>query len=184
MTEKLKQLIPGWETIKRLDELREAESRRIDQLASIRQTHVEEKFRDFDIKYQIQFTAAKEAVGIASVAQKELVAQALEGTKEAINKSDGATDKRFELLSEKIGGIAETISKNTGAQGIYVTHSDLAVVVDKIQTGFSDAMKPVVAFMNAQQGQQKGIDSSWGIIAGVVGFVSTVILLVLRMIGK
>src|ERR1035437_1848236 len=102
------------EAISRVDDLRHSEVRRID-----------EKIKDSDSKYQIQFSAAKEALGIALVAQEKATAQALEGTKDAINKADTNTDKRFTLLSEKIDAVIETTNRNTGERGIYVTHSDL-----------------------------------------------------------
>jgi len=83
-------------------ELRESETRRVDELAILREKHIADKFRDENEKYQIQFSAAKEALGIALVAQEKSTAQALDGTKEAIVKNDANTDKRFDLLSEKI----------------------------------------------------------------------------------
>lgn len=152
------------EAVNRIDDLRNAEVKRID-----------EKIYAGDVKYQIQFNAAKEAVGIALIAQEKAVAAALEGTREAINKADATTDKRFDLLSEKIDGIGETISKNTGAQGIYVTHTDLSVAMDKLQTNIEATLRPVVTFMNSQTGRDKGISSSWGVALGGVGFIATII---------
>src|ERR1035437_1142814 len=94
------------EVVKRQDDLREGEFHRID-----------EKIALIDTKVQTQFNSAKEAVGIASVAQEKAMAAALEGTKDAINKADVNTDKRFDSLSEKIDGIAQTMSKNSGQSG-------------------------------------------------------------------
>jgi hypothetical protein len=168
------------ESIRRIDALRESEIKRID-----------EKFKDSDIKYQIQFNAAKEALGIALIAQEKATAAALEGTKEAITKADVATDKRFELLSEKIDGVSKVLSQNTGAQGIYVTHADLSVFGEKLQTSFEEALKPLVsqvntltAAQNSMQGRSSGFSASWGIIIGAVGLTSTIILLGLRLSGK
>src|ERR1035437_2951068 len=126
------------ESIERLDDLRKVEIRRID-----------ERIDASDDKYQVQFNSAKDAVSIALIAQEKAVAAALEGTKEAINKADVTTDKRFDLLSEKIDGIGESISKSAGAQGIYVTHSDLSTEMEKLRNSFETMLLPVVAFMNA-----------------------------------
>ena len=161
------------ETVNRIDSLHEVEIKRID-----------EKFEDSDIKYQIQFNAAKEALGIALIAQEKATAAALEGTKEAITKADVATDKRFELLSEKIDGVSKVLSQNTGAQGIYVTHSDLSTEMEKLRLSFEGMLSPVVTFMNSSQGKSQGFSASWGIILGAVGLTSTVILLGLRLFGK
>lgn len=145
------------ERITRFNELREADVKRID-----------EKFKDTYNTYQIQFTGAKEAVAIASTAQEKLVAQALDGTKEAINKADTATDKRFELLSEKINGLSETLNKNAGAQGIYVTHSDLSSEMEKLRTSFEAMLRPVKTFMDGQLGQQKGAGTSWQTMVTII----------------
>lgn len=145
------------ERINRFNDLRELDVKRIDEI-----------FKATDIKYQIQFNAAKDALGIALIAQEKQTAAALEGTKEAINKADVATDKRFSLLSEKIDGVVETINKNTGSQGIYVTHTDLSVSLDKLQTNIETALRPVIAFMNSQQGQSKGAGTSWQSMVTIV----------------
>lgn len=180
-----------YEATQRFDDLQKAEVKRIDaQLNNLEKTSGIISIRDYfnlkidlkDDKVQSQFTSAKEAVGIASTAQEKAMAAALEGTKDALNKADVNNDKRFGSISEKIDGIADTMSKNTGASGLYVTHSDLATVVDKIQTGFKTSMesfeislKPIFAFMNSQTGQQKGISGSWGVALGIFGLVSTIL---------
>lgn len=151
-------------SIRRIDDLNEAEQKRID-----------EKFKDSDVKYQIQFTAAKEAVGIASTAQEKLVAQALDGTKEAISKADINTDKRFSLLSEKIDGLNSTMNKTSGERGIYVTHNDLSNELEKLRISFETMLRPVVTFMNNQTGRDNGIGISWGVVLGVVGLLSGLI---------
>lgn len=158
------------DSIKRVDDLRAAESHRVDG----RFETITDKFKDYDTKYQIQFTAAKEAVGIASTAQEKLVAQALDGAKEAINKADVATDKRFELLSEKITTLSDTLSKNAGAQGIYVTHTDLSVEMEKLRSSFETMLRPVITFMNSAQGTGKGRQDMYGWITSGILFLIVV----------
>ena len=159
------------ESFKRIDYLRESETKRID-----------EKIRDSDTKYQIQFSAAEKALGIALTAQEKQVAAALEGTKEAIVKNDANTDKRFDLLSEKIDGIANTISKTSGERVIYVTHNDLAVFGEKLQASFEDALKPLISQVNSltaaqsnQQGRSSGLSTGWATLLGSVGLISGLI---------
>lgn len=162
--------------VKRQDDLRDAETHRIDHDIE----RLDDKFKDSNEKYQIQFNAAKEALGIALIAQEKAVAAALEGTKEAINKADIATDKRFSLLSEKIDGVVETINKNTGSQGIYVTHSEFTTGLEKLQTSIESLIRPVIAFQNAQTGQQKGVDASWTKLVTIIGITATVITLLIK----
>lgn len=146
------------------------ETKRIDE----RFKDVDEKFRDNDIKYQIQFNAAKEALGIALIAQEKAVAAALDSTKEAIGKAEIATDKRFDLLSEKIDGVSETLNKNTGAQGVYVTHVDLSAEMEKLRTSFETMLNPVITFMNNSTGQKTGVSNSWGLVLSIAGLISII----------
>jgi hypothetical protein len=172
------------EAIKRIDALREVESK-----------HIDEKFRDTKEYFVLsiadtvlasnqRFEAQQLALKDALIAQEKAVAAALAGTKEAIIKNDANTDKRFDLLSEKIDSIADTINKSTGAQGIYVTHSDLSTEMEKLRISFEGMLRPVVSFMNSAQGGKAGVSSAWGYVVGSVGLVSTVILLGLRLSGN
>ena len=146
--------------VDRINDLRKVEVRRID-----------EKIDASNDKYQIQFADSKEAVNTAFIAQEKAIAAALAGTKEAINKSDTTTDKRFDLLSEKIDGIGETLSKSAGAQGIYVTQPDLTMALDKLQNNIEVTLRPVVAFMNSQTGRAESAATNWtqvGIVGGII----------------
>lgn len=178
--------------IERIDDLRKAEVKRID-----------EKIDSNDVKYQGQFASAKEAIGIALISQEKAQATDRESTKDAINKADVNTDKRFDAISDKIDTIAEAISKNSGAQGIYVTHSDLSIVIDKFRADIEAMFRPVITFMNSQQGKEGvtdpifsklaekidslvtsrsentgksiGVSSLWGTILGGVGLIATIL---------
>lgn len=156
----------------RLDDLRKVEIRRID-----------EKIDATDVKYQIQFDAAKDAVNTAFIAQEKAISAALIGTKEAITKSDTTTDKRFDLLSEKIDGVIESINKSSGAQGIYVTHTDLSVEMEKLRTSFETMLRPVITFMNAQTGRSDGFNQGWLYLVGGAGIVSVIITLGVFLTG-
>lgn len=160
---------------KNVIELVEASIRRLDDLSESRAKYVDEKIRDKDVQYQFQFTSAKEAVGIALIAQEKAVAAALDGTREAINKADITTDKRFDLLSEKIDGVLGTINKNVGERGIYVTHTDLNIAMDKLQSSIEATLRPVVTFMNAQGGKSSGLNAGWIYLVGAISLIGTIV---------
>ena len=140
--------------------------KRLDDISDVRTKSFDEKIHDKDVQYQLQFNSAKEAVSIALIAQEKAVAAALEGTKEAINKADINTDKRFSLLSEKIDGITSSMSKSSGERGIYVTHTDLNIAMDKLQSSIEATLRPVVTFMNSQTGSKTGMADLAGWIFG------------------
>lgn len=174
---------------KNVIELVDASIKRLDDLANLREKYedarekyIQDKIKDKDSQYQLQFASAKEAVGIALVAQEKAVAAALEGTREAINKADINTDKRFSLLSEKIDGITTTMNKSTGERGIYVTHSDLAQEMEKLRTSFEAMLRPVVTFMNSQTGRSSGIGMGWAWVLGGIGALGGITALVLNAI--
>ena len=171
----------------RLDDLRKAEVKRID-----------DKIAEKDEKYQIQFADSKEAVVAALIT-----------TKEAITKADQANEKRFDAVNEtnsklneqqaklltrteyesnhkslieKIDGVESRINRTEGASNVYVTQNDLNVVVDKItelikqgQVSNQLALQPVIAFMNSQTGKSQGISSSWGVMLGAMGLIGTIL---------
>lgn len=159
------------DAVERIDDLRKTEVRRID-----------EKIDANDVKYQIQFSSAKEAVAIASTAQEKSMTASFEGTKDAINKADVNTDKRFEAISQKIDGVSELLNKNAGAQGIYVTHNDLNVEMEKLRVSFEAMLRPVVTFMNSQTGKTQGVDMSWSRAAMVIAAAATIITLLVKFI--
>jgi hypothetical protein len=181
MPEKIQTANPPDPTIN-VRELIDEATGRVDDLRAVEVRRLDEKISASDDKYQIQFNAAKEAVGIALIAQEKEVASALEGTREAISKADATTDKRFDLLSEKIDGVMEIISKSTGAQGIYVTHSDLDIAMDRLQASIEATLRPVVTFMNNSQGQQRGVSSSWGVLIAVIGATSAIVAVLSRFL--
>lgn len=160
------------EATESLNNLQKSEVRRINDMSDMRERHFHEEIANKDIQYQIQFTSAKEAV-----------AAALGGTRDAINKADINTDKRFSLLSEKIDGITNTMNKTSGERGIYVTHSDLSSEMEKLRTSFESMLRPVVTFMNSTTGEKEEVKSVWGYVVGAVGLTSTIILLILRLMG-
>jgi len=163
-------------------ELIEASIRRLDDIHNLDIERLDQKIGGKDVQYQIQFESSKEAAAQrfeaqqlalkdALISQEKAVAAALEGTKEAIIKNDANTDKRFDLLSEKIDGVIETTSKGLGERGIYVTHADLSGEMEKLRLSFEGMLRPVVTFMNSNQGTGKGRQDMYGWIAGGVMFL-------------
>ena len=125
-----------------------------------------------------RFDAQQLALNDALRSQEKQTASAYEGTKEAINKADTNTDKRFSLLSEKIDGITMTMNKSTGERGIYVTHSDLSIEMEKLRTSIETTLRPVVAFMNSQVGTGTGYEKMYGWIAtGIVVLISIAVFI-------
>lgn len=190
----------------RLDDLRKAEVRRID-----------EKIESNDDKYQIQFSDSKEAI-----------LTALATVKESGNKADSANEKRFDAvndstsklseqqakllarteyetghaaLTEKIDGVESRINRTEGVSSFYVTHSDLTNALDNQSNKFELMLRPVITYMNSQSGKEavtdpamveltkavkdlvgtksQGISASWSILLGAVGLISTIIGIVL-----
>ena len=136
-----------------------------------------------------RFDAQQLALKDALISQEKAVAAALDSTKEAIGKAEIATDKRFDLLSEKIDGVHDVLNKNVGAQGVYVTHTDLTAALDKLQTSIEITLRPVVTFMNSQTGKDIGASNKsnsivQGIVTGsvILGIFGTIITFVIKFI--
>lgn len=155
--------------VSRQDDLRNIESMRLHHDIETEIKHLYEKFKDDDTKYQIQFSGAKDAVGIALIAQEKAVAAALDAAKEATTKSETAMDKRFDLVSEKIDGVTNILNKSSGATGSYVTHEDLNNAIEKLQLSIETQLRPVVNFMQTQSGRGSGQKDMTGwIVSGIL----------------
>jgi len=148
---------------------------RIDDLANVETRRVNEKIESVVLAANQRFEAQQLALKDALISQEKAVAAALEGTKEAITKNDANTDKRFDLLSEKIDGVMGALNKNVGERGIYVTHSDLSVEMEKLRTSFETMLRPLVTFMNSQQGKSSGLNSGWIYLIGAISLIGTII---------
>ncbi len=115
-----------------------------------------------------RFADADKAIAAALIAQEKQVSASLESTKEAITKAEASADKRFDLLSEKISEVSDLLNKATGQNGVYVTHEDLSLSLDKLQTNLETTLNPLVAFMNAQQGSKNASNTSFSQIITII----------------
>lgn len=176
------------EATERLDDLRKAEVKRID-----------EKITSNDEKYQIQFADSEKAVISALIA-----------TKENGNKADQTNEKRFDAVNEsysklseqqtkllarteyesnhralieKIDGVESRINRTEGASNIYVTQTDLTTALDNQSTKFEIMLRPVVTFMNSQQGKSSGLSQGWGFAFGVVGIIIAILTVMFKLFG-
>jgi len=66
--------------------------------------------------------------------------------------------------------------KNLAASGIYATNADLANVVEKMEK----TLKPIIEFVNTQQGATKGSEITWGKIFGSIGALGVIIGIIVK----
>jgi hypothetical protein len=166
---------------KNVRELVELTVKRIDDLATVREKNTENTFRDRKDYYDLKINDTANMAAQRFEAQDKAINAALDGTKEAINKADVNTDKRFSLLSEKIDGITNTMNKSTGERGIYVTHSDLSVEMEKLRNSFEIMLRPVVTFMNSQTGKEDESKNIWAYIIALAGIALAIVALILKI---
>lgn len=171
-------------------ELVDTSIRRLDDIRQIEVNRITDRIDANDVKYQMQFNAAKDNVSIALIAQEKAVAAALDAAKEATSKSEISMDKRFDLLSKKIDELMEIINKNTGAQGIYVTHNDLNNSFDKFRIDIETMLRPVITkveqlstVQNTNTGKGEGMTRMYGWIVGGVLFLITIASFIINFSG-
>jgi hypothetical protein len=68
--------------------------------------------------------------------------------------------------------------KSLAASGIYATNADLAVVVEKMEK----TLKPIIEFVNAQQGATSGNQITWGKIYSSIGIAGVIVGLLLHFV--
>src|ERR1035437_9573995 len=125
-----------------------------------------------------RFDAQQLALKDALIAQEKGTSVALVNTEKAIDKAAANTDKRFDELSDKITGAIDTINRSTGAQGVYVTHTDLSGEMEKLRVSFESMLRPVITFMNEKQGSGTGIKDLGGMAATAISVLVAVALLI------
>ena len=79
--------------------------------------------------------------------------------------------------------------KNLEASGIYVTNADLQTVMSQLstnQSNFADkmenALKPLVEYVNGQQGATSGNQITWGKIFSSIGVAGIIVGLLLHFV--
>lgn len=155
--------------VERLDDLRNNEVKRL-----------EDKIDNNDKKYQIEFNAAKEAVTKSETATDKRF-DAIAITTRNLEDSQSKLITRNEYISahqgliDKVDSVIDRINRTEGASGIFVTQTDLNTSIEKLNTSIQATLKPVVDFMNSEQGRNRGISSVWGVILGTAGFLAAII---------
>lgn len=68
--------------------------------------------------------------------------------------------------------------KNLAASGVYATNADLASVVDK----FERTVKPIIEYVNSQQGRSQGVELTIGKLFGSIAAVGVIIGIIVKFI--
>lgn len=68
--------------------------------------------------------------------------------------------------------------KNLAASGVYATNADLASVVDK----FEKTVKPIIEYVNSQQGKSQGVELTIGKIFASIAAVGVVIGIIVKFL--
>jgi len=68
--------------------------------------------------------------------------------------------------------------KNLAASGVYATNADLASVVDK----FEKSIKPLIEYVNSQQGVEKGVALTTGKLFAIIGAVGVIVGVIVKFL--
>lgn len=154
-----------------------------------------------------RFADNQKAVETALLAQEKAVNTALLAAKEAVIKAEILTDKRFDSVNEtvtqvtgqnanllpraeyvanhkalddKIEVINNTMSKTSSERGLYATHADVAAAVE----GITNTIKPIVEYINRQQGQASGSQITMGKIYATLGAFTAILGVLIYMASQ
>jgi N-methylhydantoinase B/oxoprolinase/acetone carboxylase alpha subunit len=146
--------------------------------------YVDTRFDAIILNASQRFDAQQLALKDALLAQEKGTSLALVNTEKAIDKAAANTDKRFDELSDKISTAIDSINKSTGASAIYVTHTDLSSEMEKLRVSFEGMLRPVVTFMNSQNGKSDEGKNIWAYVVTAISLIISIILFALRLGGK
>jgi predicted transcriptional regulator len=117
---------------------------------------------------KLAFSAQETGMQTAFAAQKEAVAAALAAAKEAGSKAESYSEKRFDLIAEKIDDNMKAIMLKIEA--------NMKEVSDKISI--------LSTASTTQVSQKVGLQSGWSYLVVGISTFSTIVLLLLRLLGK
>lgn len=170
---------------------------------------VEQRFAENQKAVDIALSNQEKAVAIAFVSQEKSVSTALQAAKEAVVKAEILTDKRFDAVSEavsqvstktsdllpraeyaanhkalddKIEVINNVLNKTTGDRNLYVTFAELdsklTIVVERMES----TMKPIIEYVNRQQGSVSGSRLTMGRLFAVIAATGVIIGVIVSLI--
>jgi hypothetical protein len=138
--------------------------------------------REMDSKFVPAPTLDARYAGIVLMieAVRDASMTANQTAKEAVNKAETASEKRFDGVNE----FRQTLADQ---QRTLMPRSEVDVIIkgleDKIaaqnQT-ISDQNGRIIALASAQSGQKQGIKDGWGLAVGIVGFVLVILSIMAR----
>jgi hypothetical protein len=146
-----------------------------DPLARSEINHLRELIQSNDKRYEQRFDAQEKAVGAALAAQKELSAQALANSKEAITKADVSTEKRFEAVNEFRSTLRDQ-------QNTFMTRKEAEASMAELTRQVRDLQ----ARVDKAEGQGSGAWNLWVLIGGGVVLLVGVLGILIRFmtLGK
>jgi hypothetical protein len=140
---------------------------------------VDNRFGDYDLRYQQRFDAQTKALDAALAAAKDAVNTALVAAEKATSKAEAAADKRFESVNE----FRQTLTDQTGT---FLPRSEaearmtaLSEKIDDLKTATAAALATVDVRLAANAAKGQGMSQLWGVILGAAGLVSIIVSLFL-----
>ncbi len=125
-------------------------------------TNVNERVADLDMRLSWRFEAAEKAV-----------AAAFESNQAAIEKSEAATERRFESVNEFRAALGD------------VTHRSMPRAEADVRfQSFTDELHKVDKRMEAMTGKAAGAQLSWGYLVGAVGMAASLAVLIFAFLGS
>ena len=151
-------------------------------LISANDRRYEQRFAASQQAMDVGFAAAKTAVDAALAAQREAIQTALAAQDRAVNKAELATEKRFESVNEFRGTL-------DNQQRTLISRSEVQVMREGLEDKILNVQKVLDGFQARQReraAEGVGIKGGYGYAVGIVGFVLTLlslVLLILRYFG-
>lgn len=102
------------------------------------------------------------------IAQEKAVVAALQAAKEAVNKAETATEKRFEGVNEFRSSLSDLTATMMPRSESTARWSALADRVNKLESN-----------MDLIHGRGKGLSDTWGYVVGAIGAIGAVVAIIL-----
>lgn len=168
---------------------------------------VDQRFAENQKAVDTAMLSSEKAVNAALLAAKEAVIKAEISTEKRFDSVNEAMSKvasqsadllpraeyfaSHKAIDDKVDVITSNLNKTSGDKNLYATHDDVAELLQKTHADFSeminklqDTIKPVIEYVNRQQGSAAGSQITMGKIYATLGAFSAVLGIIIYLVSQ
>ena len=170
--------------VKRINDLKDAEIKRTDELRNAEIKRVND-LRDIEIKRINEVILTQKEFTEKIFEERDLrLAQKFESLATAINKAEGATEKRFESVNEFRNTLSDQQKTFISSSEYKSAHQNLLDTVNTLSKTTSDTITTQKERIDKIENIKQGGAQMWILIVGIIGICMGIASFLINVLGK